>query len=273
MPLDHVAILLRYAGISFIAGSVNHGMFSQERSQLTALAGVLLFLVGSTLEMRQRHPGERRWTAQLGFGVLASIGLGFFTGGLQHFPDSPERSVWVVPVGFLLSFLAFYVTEYRGRYSIKSISIYGLSASAVVIVASLLARSILLGHEGSVEAHHQPAHQGSTKNLVIEANDLMRFVPSSLEIREGEEVRIILVNTGRVRHELVIGDEESLGRHAMEMKQSNEHHHDTTGISVEPGQVGMVVWRATTTKRIGFACFEPGHFEAGMRGTVSVVPG
>jgi len=35
----------------------------------------------------------------------------------------------------------------------------------------------------------------------------------------------------------------------------------------------MVIWRATTTKQIGFACFEPGHFEAGMRGTVSVVPG
>ena len=106
MPLDHVATLLRYAGISFIAGSVNHGMFTQERSQLTAAVGILLFLVGSTLEMRQRHPGERRWTAQLGFGVLASIGLGFFTGGLQHFPDSPARSSWVVPLGFFVSVLA-----------------------------------------------------------------------------------------------------------------------------------------------------------------------
>jgi len=273
MPLDHVATLLRYAGISFIAGSVNHGMFTQERSQLTAAVGILLFLVGSTLEMRQRHPGERRWTAQLGFGVLASIGLGFFTGGLQHFPDSPERSVWVVPVGFLLSFLAFYFTEYRDRYSIKSISIYGLSASTVVIAASLLARSVLPGHEGSIEAHHHPTPPGATKNLVIEANDSMRFIPSSLEIREGDEVRIILVNTGRVRHELVIGDQDSLGRHAQDMKKSNAHHHDAESIFVEPGQVGMVIWRATTTKPIGFACFEPGHFEAGMRGTVSVVPG
>jgi len=120
MPIEHVATLFRYAGISFIAGSVNHGMFSQERAQLTAAAGVLLFLAGSTLELRQRHPTERRWTAQLGFGVLASIGLGFFTGGLQHFPDSPDRSVWVVPVGFFLSLIAFYFTEFREHESRQS---------------------------------------------------------------------------------------------------------------------------------------------------------
>jgi uncharacterized cupredoxin-like copper-binding protein len=136
-----------------------------------------------------------------------------------------------------------------------------------------LARSVLLGHEGEIEAHHHPAHPNETKNLVIEANDSMRFVPASLEVREGEEVRIILVNTGTVRHELVIGDEDGLGGHAQEMKQSHGHHHNAEGISVEPGQVGMVVWRATSTKPIGFACFEPGHFEAGMRGTVTVVPG
>ena len=272
MPIEHVATLFRYAGISFIAGSVNHGMFSQERAQLTAAAGVLLFLAGSTLELRQRHPTERRWTAQLGFGVLASIGLGFFTGGLQHFPDSPDRSVWVVPVGFFLSLIAFYFTEFRERVPTKSISIYALSAGTVVIAGALLTRSVLSGHEASSEAHHHPAPQVSTKNLVIEASDSMRFVPSHLEIREGDQVRIILVNTGRVRHELVIGDEASLGRHAEAMKHADGHHQDTEGISVEPGQVGMIVWPAKSAKPIGFACFEPGHFEAGMRGTVSVVP-
>jgi hypothetical protein len=29
--------------------------------------------------------------------------LDFFTGGLQHFPDSPVRSAWVVPLGFAVS--------------------------------------------------------------------------------------------------------------------------------------------------------------------------
>jgi integrase len=35
----------------------------------------------------------QRWADLLGFGIVGSIGLGFFTGGLQHFPDSPGRSL------------------------------------------------------------------------------------------------------------------------------------------------------------------------------------
>ena len=110
LAIQHSATLARYAGISFIAGAVNHGMFSEQRSLITACFGVLLYLSGSFLEMRLRSKAERRWKDLLGFGVFASIGLGFFTGGLQHFPDSPERSVWVVPLGFLLSLVAMYFT-------------------------------------------------------------------------------------------------------------------------------------------------------------------
>lgn len=41
----------------------------------------------------------------MALGALLGIGIGFFTGSLQHFPDSPARSVWVVPLGFALSLL------------------------------------------------------------------------------------------------------------------------------------------------------------------------
>jgi hypothetical protein len=36
----HTATLLKYGGISFIAGAVNHGMFSESRSLITAAFGV-----------------------------------------------------------------------------------------------------------------------------------------------------------------------------------------------------------------------------------------
>ena len=45
-------------------------------------------------------------TRTLLLGALLSVGLGFFTGGLQHFPDSPQRSAWVVPLGFFISIAA-----------------------------------------------------------------------------------------------------------------------------------------------------------------------
>jgi len=102
----HGAMLLKYSGISFISGAVNHGFFSGERSLWTAAAGMALFVLGAVLEHRlAQDPSQasRGLLRTLIIGSLLSIGLGFFTGGLQHFPDSPARSAWVVPLGFLIS--------------------------------------------------------------------------------------------------------------------------------------------------------------------------
>jgi hypothetical protein len=48
----HSAMLLRYSGISFISGAVNHGFFSGERSLWTAAAGMALFVLGAVMEHR-----------------------------------------------------------------------------------------------------------------------------------------------------------------------------------------------------------------------------
>ena len=48
----HGAMLLKYSGISFISGAVNHGFFSGERSLWTAAVGVALFLLGAFLALR-----------------------------------------------------------------------------------------------------------------------------------------------------------------------------------------------------------------------------
>ena len=103
-------MLLRYSGISFISGAVNHGFFSGQRSLWTAAIGMVLFVIGAVLEHRMAgNNADQPQTSllrTLAWGSLLSIGLGFFTGGLQHFPDSPARSSWVVPLGFFVSVLA-----------------------------------------------------------------------------------------------------------------------------------------------------------------------
>jgi hypothetical protein len=44
----HASMLLKYAGISFISGAVNHGFFSGERSLWTAGVGIVLFVLGES---------------------------------------------------------------------------------------------------------------------------------------------------------------------------------------------------------------------------------
>jgi len=288
LAIQHSATLARYGGISFIAGAVNHGMFSEQRSLITACLGVLLYLSGSVLEMRLRPKDERRWKDLLGFGVFASIGLGFFTGGLQHFPDSPKRSVWVVPVGFLLSLLAMYFTEVQRSAERRSFLAYGVAGNLTVVFLSVAALKLL---PPNAEAEHVHGHgdnrtsavKSASREIVVEMFDSMRYSPADWNVTQGEPVRFKIINRGVVRHEFVLGSPDELERHAEAMSRAgsdHQHgHHDRehgassgTALTVEPGQSAELNWTFTWAGQVGVGCFEPGHYQAGMRGTVSVSP-
>ena len=280
----HTATLLKYGGISFIAGAVNHGMFSESRSLITASFGVFFYLVGSWLEMRLQDAERLRWADVLGVGIVSSVGLGFFTGGLQHFPDSPDRSVWVVPLGFALSLLAMYYMDWRTRMSINRLITYALFSIAVVSACSALAWTQLVGQagDGHGHAHAETAAQDAsdarvqtpTRTVTVTLSDDMRFTPANWQATSGETVRIQLVNTGKVRHEFILGTEAELQAHAEEMKQpsAGHKHHAGNAVSVAAGATGELVWTFTDAGVLHIACFEAGHYEAGMRGTISVLP-
>ncbi|MGI9150711.1 MAG: plastocyanin/azurin family copper-binding protein [Limnohabitans sp.] len=282
----HIATLLKYGGISFIAGAVNHGFFSEARSFWTAGFGVLFYLLGAWLDLRARDSKHLRWGDVLGFGLLSSIGLGFFTGGLQHFPDSPDRSLWVVPLGFVLSLLAMYFIDWRGQLRVRALVTYGLVSFAVVSAGSAAAWSLLQGLPPSAHSHshgeasataahdHAAADEVAVRTITLTMNDDMRFSPSSWQATSGETVRIRVINQGHVRHEFVMGTEAELAAHAAEMKKQTaaHHHHSHNALSLAAGESGELLWTFTDAGVLQMACFEPGHFEAGMRGTVSVLP-
>ena len=284
----HTATLLKYGGISFIAGAVNHGMFSESRSLITAAFGVCFYLLGSWLEMRLQDAQRLSWADVLGVGIVSSIGLGFFTGGLQHFPDSPDRSVWVVPLGFALSLLALYYIDWRTRMSVNRLITYALFSIAVVSACSALAWTQLAGQAGDGHGHShgeaaskQDVHNSTgaraepvTRTMTVTLSDDMRFTPANWQVTSGETVRIQLVNAGKVRHEFIIGTEAELQAHAEEMKKPNSghHHHASNAVSVAAGAKGELVWTFTDAGVLHIACFEPGHYDAGMRGKISVLP-
>jgi len=276
-PLNHIASLCKYTGISFTAGAITHGFFSEERALWTAAFGIAIYLVGGTLEKIANPDKDHSWTDVLAIGIVASIGLGFFTGGLQHFPDSPARSSWVVPVGFAMSLLAMYLMEVKGKVKMKSVLIYGSVSLALVVAVSLYALSYFneRGSDGHSHDHGTPQAQvvtPSMKEVRIEVDDTMRFSPATWEARAGEPIRIILVNKGKVDHELVIGSKKEIMAHAKEMANPNaKGHHHTNEISAKPGQQAELVWTFKEPGQYAMACFETGHYEAGMKGVINVV--
>ncbi len=112
------------------------------------------------------------------------------------------------------------------------------------------------------------------RTVTLTLGDDMRFSPANWQATAGETVRIEVVNLGKMRHELVLGAEEDLKVHAQEMKQasSSHKHHGPNLLWLAARERGVLTWTFTDAGVVHMACFEPGHYDAGMRGTISVLP-
>jgi len=208
----HGAMLLKYSGISFISGAVNHGFFSGERSLWTAAIGMVLFVIGAAMEHRlsdSEAEAPNSLMRTLALGALLSIGLGFFTGGLQHFPDSPARSAWVVPLGFFISVLALTMSSAHPWQ--RSTTVYVALVGALVSAGSYGAWQWLERHpewaatghsHGPTDSGHGDAHDHAgppsgtnamvvSRSIDVRMDDRMRFTPDRLEVQAGETIRFV----------------------------------------------------------------------------------
>ncbi len=110
-----------------------------------------------------------------------------------------------------------------------------------------------------------------SRTVKVDMTDAMRFRPSTMKVKRGETVRFVVSNSGKLRHEMVLGSMSDLKKHAAMMRKMPEMEHaDENMVLVEPGKSGELIWKFTKAGKIDFACLQPGHFEAGMKGKVAV---
>lgn len=128
------------------------------------------------------------------------------------------------------------------------------------------------GHDHGDAAIGEPGDAARiTRTVRVDMTDTMRFTPAQISVQPGETIRFELVNSGQVRHEMTLGTPADLVAHAEQMRRHPEMEHaDANAVTVDPGQRGEIVWRFTRAGAVEFACLQPGHFEAGMRGAVQV---
>lgn len=158
-------------------------------------------------------------------------------------------------------------------------------AAAVVAAFALPSATVLAHGSGHNEKRHNEAakHVEETpfgragdprktnRTVNVDMKDTMRFDPASITVREGETVRFRLKNSGRVLHEIVLGTMDDLKAHAELMRKLPDMEYDEAHMAhVDPGKSGELVWQFTKAGTFYFACLIPGHFEAGMVGTLVV---
>ena len=102
-------------------------------------------------------------------------------------------------------------------------------------------------------------------------SDSMRFTPAQITVKKGDTVKFVVTNSGKQLHEMVIGTEQELAKHAELMrKHPGMEHHAPYMAHVRPGGKETLVWTFTNPGTFMYGCLIPGHWEAGMKGRITV---
>jgi uncharacterized cupredoxin-like copper-binding protein len=149
---------------------------------------------------------------------------------------------------------------------------HGAALAALISSSAMAGGKHAGGHQDEWAKIGRPGDpKKAVRTVEIGAYDTMRFNHAHFTVKRGETVRIVLRNVGQLPHEMVLGDEKSLREHAELMRKFPEMEHaDPNQVSVAPGKTGELVWQFTKAGTVPFACLHPGHYEAGMKGSITV---
>jgi uncharacterized cupredoxin-like copper-binding protein len=152
-----------------------------------------------------------------------------------------------------------------------------LAASMVVAVATRdgFGTHRALAHTGQVFAAGEPGDPKKRYRTIEitmrEGSGQMSYEPNRVEVKRGEQIMFVLLNSGELPHEFLLDSLENNAKHKVEMEKNPEmEHDDPNGKRVEPKKDAKVLWRFTKVGTFEFACLIPGHYEAGMKGVVIV---
>ena len=159
--------------------------------------------------------------------------------------------------------------------------IQALVAAALIGVSAAAAADA--GHHGKKSAGPVKKEQkewgiagdaiAAKRTIEISMTDNMRFTPDRIDVKQGETVRFVLKNTGKIMHELVLGTKKELDAHAAMMTRFPGMEHDEPYMThVGSGKTGEIVWTFNRPGEFDFACLIAGHFQAGMVGKIKVNP-
>ena len=135
-----------------------------------------------------------------------------------------------------------------------------LRAAAAAVALTLLVGAVAVSRGAAARAND------GTVRITIHYST---FEPADLAVERGETVRFVIVNTDPIDHEFILGDARVQRVH----EEGTEAHHPP-----RPGEVSVpagetVVTTYTFPESPGaliFGCHLPGHYDFGMRGTVTI---
>jgi uncharacterized cupredoxin-like copper-binding protein len=162
-----------------------------------------------------------------------------------------------------------------GAAALAALTAIELASAGKAFVASAAA------HTGHGQSHARAFAAGAPGNprrpfrvveiVMAEGSGTMTYTPDRIEVKKGEQIKFVLKNVGLLDHEFLVDSVANNARHKNEMEAKPDmQHEEPNGTTVKPGARGELLWRFTKSGTFEFACLIPGHYEAGMKGTLVV---
>ena len=126
---------------------------------------------------------------------------------------------------------------------------------------------------GAVGGVGGPAASGeATRSIEVTTRDSMAFDPTTLQVSAEEVVTFVVTNAGESGHEFTLGDAAMQREHANAMAHmpAGMPHVLPNSIALQPGETKRLTWRFGQAGTLEYACHEPGHYDAGMHGQITV---
>jgi uncharacterized cupredoxin-like copper-binding protein len=100
--------------------------------------------------------------------------------------------------------------------------------------------------------------------VAVTMDDNLHFTPMDIPVTKGETVMFVLPNVGKATHEFQVGPAGLVAADTVDGTIVVEVD------EIEGGHVKSVTYTFDGTGPYAFACHEPGHYEAGMKGTITL---
>jgi uncharacterized cupredoxin-like copper-binding protein len=109
---------------------------------------------------------------------------------------------------------------------------------------------------------------GETETVTLTVRH-SRFTPSSVDVRPGATVRLVVRNLDPIAHELIVGDQGVQDAH--ETGTETSHGERPGEVSVPAGATVETTYTFPRSGTVLLGCHLPGHWDYGMRATARVV--
>jgi uncharacterized cupredoxin-like copper-binding protein len=148
-----------------------------------------------------------------------------------------------------------------------------MTAGLALIVVSAWT-PLALGHDQHTHRTYSAGEPGNPKqpSRTIEVDmSEMKYAPSTIEVKRGEQIRFVIRNVGQDDHEFLLATAQENLKHAEEMqKHPHMEHEEPNAVRLAPSKSAEIVWKFTKPGTFEYSCLIPGHRENGMIGQVTV---